>query len=96
MESVCARVSNVFGAPAFRDADSSETALELCQLEKQVSGQDFDYESANYTIEHILPQSPAQGWEAFNDRDLEQFVHRIGNETANLATKRVCPNPPIG
>lgn len=51
----------------------------LCQLEKQVSGQDFDYESANYTIEHILPQSPAQGWEAFDDRDLEQFVHRIGN-----------------
>ncbi len=51
----------------------------LCQLEKQVSGQDFDYESANYTIEHILPQSPAQGWEAFNNRDLEQFAHRIGN-----------------
>ncbi len=28
VESVCARVSNVFGARAFRDADGSETALE--------------------------------------------------------------------
>jgi hypothetical protein len=31
------------------------------------------------TIEHILPQSPQAGWEAFSDRDLEHFVYRLGN-----------------
>ncbi len=51
----------------------------LCKLERQAGGIDFDPESAAYTIEHVLPQSPDGGWEAFSDRDLETFVYRIGN-----------------
>ncbi len=51
----------------------------LCRLEKQISGQDFDAGSALYSIEHVLPQSPDQGWESFSNRDLESFVYRLGN-----------------
>jgi len=51
----------------------------LCKLEKQDGGIDFDADSPSYTIEHVLPQSPKDGWDAFNDRDLENFVYRLGN-----------------
>jgi len=51
----------------------------LCKLEKQAGGIDFDADSPSYTIEHVLPQSPEGGWEAFNDRDLEAFVYRLSN-----------------
>lgn len=51
----------------------------LCKLEKQAGGIDFEADSPTYTIEHVLPQSPEDGWEAFNDRDLETFVYRLGN-----------------
>lgn len=51
----------------------------LCKLEKQAGGIDFDADSPVYTIEHVLPQSPDVGWDAFNDRDLETFVYRLGN-----------------
>lgn len=51
----------------------------LCKLEKQASGNDFDPDSPAYTIEHVLPQSPEGGYEAFNDRDLDIFIHRLAN-----------------
>ena len=51
----------------------------LCRLERQAGGAEFDPESATYSIEHVLPQSPQSGWEAFSDRDLENFVYRLGN-----------------
>jgi len=51
----------------------------LCKLEKQAGGIDFDADSSAYTIEHVLPQSPKEGWDVFNDRDLETFVYRLGN-----------------
>jgi hypothetical protein len=53
----------------------------LCALEKQVSGQDFDFDSSSYTLEHVLPQNPVNGWEHFRDSDLENLVYRIGNMT---------------
>jgi len=51
----------------------------LCKLEKQASGQDVDFDSTSYTLEHLLPQNPGQGWDAFRDRDLEALTYRIGN-----------------
>lgn len=51
----------------------------LCRLEKQESGQDFDFDSSSYTIEHILPQSPDNGLENFHDRDLDALIYRLGN-----------------
>lgn len=51
----------------------------LCKLEHQAGGIEFDADSPRYTIEHVLPQSPEGGWDAFNDRDLETFVYRLAN-----------------
>lgn len=51
----------------------------LCRLEKQASGQDFDFDSPTHGIEHVLPQSPSKGWKEFQDRDLDTFVYRLGN-----------------
>jgi hypothetical protein len=51
----------------------------LCALEKQASGQDFDYDSSMYTLEHVLPQNPAENWEQFRDGDLEGLIYRLGN-----------------
>ena len=51
----------------------------LGKLERQFGGVEFDAESSAYTIEHVLPQSPNQGWEAFADRDLESSIFRLAN-----------------
>lgn len=51
----------------------------LCRLEKQAGGIDFDADSPSYTIEHVLPQSPEEGWDVFNDRDLDNFIYRLAN-----------------
>jgi hypothetical protein len=51
----------------------------LRKLERQDGGGDFDEDSPLYSIEHVLPQSPEEGWEAFSDLDLENFVYRLGN-----------------
>lgn len=59
----------------------------LCRLEGRVSGVEPDSDSRDCSIEHILPESPAAGWEAFPDRDLEQFLYRLGNMVL-LATSK--------
>ncbi len=51
----------------------------LCELERQHSGQDFDFESDTFNIEHILPQNPEAGWEQFTDDEAEALIYRIGN-----------------
>ena len=53
----------------------------LCALEKQASGNDHDADSDSFNIEHILPQNPDQGWDAFRDEDLELMAYRLGNMT---------------
>lgn len=53
----------------------------LCALEKQVSGNDIDADSDTFNIEHILPQNPGEGWQAFRDEDLELMAYRLGNMT---------------
>lgn len=58
----------------------------LFKLEKQVSGNDFDFDSTTYNLEHILPENPGPGWEHVSDREHEQLVYRIGNLTPMNAT----------
>lgn len=54
----------------------------LFSLEKHISNKDFDFESEKYSIEHIFPENPDEGWEEFTD---DQFTYRLGNFT--LLTK---------
>jgi len=53
----------------------------LCALEKQLSGQEYGPVSESLSVEHVLPQSPAEGWEAFTDEEVEAMVYRLGNMT---------------
>ena len=53
----------------------------LCALEKQVNGQDYDFESDSFNVEHVLPQNPASGWTAFNDEEADAMAYRLGNMT---------------
>jgi hypothetical protein len=72
----------------------------LFEIEKQRSGQAFDFESATYNLEHILPESPSEAWSYIEEIKQERLTYRLGNmtplETArnrevgnqNYATKR--------
>ena len=52
----------------------------LFRLERHVSeGAVFDFESARYDIEHVLPERPEEGWEQFDEQQREAFTYRLGN-----------------
>ena len=53
----------------------------LFRLERHVSGEDFDFESAQYDLEHVLPERPGEAWDQFDDRQRESFTYRLGNLT---------------
>nr|VFJ60140.1 MAG: Uncharacterized conserved protein, contains ParB-like and HNH nuclease domains [Candidatus Kentron sp. FW] len=54
----------------------------LFALEKQLSGQDFEFESATYDIEHILPENPSESWaSAIAESKQERMIYRLGNMT---------------
>lgn len=52
----------------------------LFKLERHVSGQDYDADSAAYTLEHVLPVNPAENtWAQFDERQAEEMTYRLGN-----------------
>lgn len=51
----------------------------LCRLEKQLSGQDYDFDSDSYNLEHVFPQNPQEGWETFSEEEAEAVTYRLGN-----------------
>ena len=53
----------------------------LFNIERHITGADYDYDSDVYSVEHILPENPGEGWEQFNDAEFEQSIYRIGNMT---------------
>ena len=53
----------------------------LCQLEKQSDGRDYDFDSDAFNLEHVLPEHPEKGWEAFTEEEIEAMVFRLGNLT---------------
>lgn len=60
----------------------------LFEIERQRSSQDFDFESATYNLEHILPENPAENWsELIEESKQDRLIYRIGNMTP-LETKR--------
>jgi hypothetical protein len=54
-------------------------------LEKQESGNDYDFESDAFNVEHVLPQNPESDWDVFSDEEVDAMVYRLGNMT--LLTK---------
>jgi hypothetical protein len=53
----------------------------LCALEKKLSGQDLSFTSDSFSVEHVLPQSPQAGWDAFSNDEAESLTYRLGNMT---------------
>lgn len=53
----------------------------LFEIERQRSGQDFDFESATYDLEHILPEHPSDGWSHIEEAKQERLIYRVGNMT---------------
>lgn len=53
----------------------------LCALEKQLTGTALDFDSDSFNLQHILPENPEKGWEAFSDDDVEALVYRLANLT---------------
>ena len=53
----------------------------LFKLEERVSGSSFEFESAKYDIEHVLPEHPDDDWGQFDEQQREVSTHRLGNMT---------------
>ena len=53
----------------------------LCAIEKQLSGSAYDYENNAFNLDHVLPENPELGWEAFSETEHEVLVFRLGNLT---------------
>ena len=53
----------------------------LFEIERQRSGRDFDFESATYSLEHILPEHPSPAWGYIEESKQERLIYRIGNMT---------------
>lgn len=64
----------------------------LFEIEKHVSHSALDPKSDKYTIEHILPVNPDDGWTSFSEDQAERCAYRIGNMTLLTAG----PNRDIG
>lgn len=53
----------------------------LFSLENHLTQQHYDMDSRKYTLEHILPENPENGWEDFLDATLDEAIYRLGNLT---------------
>lgn len=53
----------------------------LFEIERQRSGQVFDFESNVYNLEHILPEHPSQEWGYMDENQQERCIYRLGNMT---------------
>lgn len=57
----------------------------LCALEKHLSGQDLNFTSDVFNIEHVLPQNAPDGWGGFSNEEASNLVYRLGNMTLLLS-----------
>ncbi|MBF0520135.1 MAG: DUF262 domain-containing protein [Nitrospirae bacterium] len=53
----------------------------LFEIEKHVSGKDYDQDSDKYNVEHVLPKNTEDNWQEFTDEQMENYLYRIGNMT---------------
>ena len=54
----------------------------LVELENSLSGTQLQFEDANSTIEHVLPENASSNWEtAFPASDQDDYIYLLGNYT---------------
>jgi hypothetical protein len=79
-----------FGAKELRTTNSRNKKVVryiLFEIERQCFGHDFDFESATYNLEHILPEHPSEVWAYIEESKQDSLIYRIGNMTP-LETSR--------
>lgn len=75
---------SAFAEKRIRTTDSRNNRVArfiLCALEKHLSGQDHNFTSDAFNIEHVLPQIAPDGWGGFGNDDAEALTYRLGNMT---------------
>ena len=53
----------------------------LSRLEQQIHGVSVDPDGPEVSLEHICPERPEEGWDAFSDAELPFLAARLGNMT---------------
>lgn len=51
------------------------------KIENHISNTDNDFNDANFTIEHILPENYSQDWDQKFMQNANKFIYRLGNYT---------------
>lgn len=86
------RFKNDFSGKSINTKDSRSKKIVryiLCELEKKLSGNDHDFSSDTFNIEHVLPQNAPDDWEGFSYEESNSMVYRLGNMTLlQTATNR--------
>lgn len=75
---------NAFAAKGFSTGSSRNRRVVryiLFELERQVSGKDYDFESDRYNLEHVLPQNASDHWPEIPEAEQEELADRLGNMT---------------
>lgn len=53
----------------------------LAKIDAQMTSGSYAFPGSDITIEHILPESPGEGWAHFDDAEVASEVYRLGNMT---------------
>lgn len=53
----------------------------LFEIEQHRYGNDFEFESATYDLEHILPEKASEDWSHIDEAKQGRFVYRLANMT---------------
>ena len=65
----------------------------LFKLEERLSGSSYEFESAKYDLEHVLPENPGDDWPQFDEQQHNVSTYRLGNMTLlNSTTNRELGN----
>lgn len=73
-----------FAEKVIRTTDSRNNRVMrfiLCALERHISGNDHNFTSDAFNIEHILPQRAPDGWGGFSNEEMDGLLYRLGNMT---------------
>lgn len=90
---------NAFAVKVLRTTSSRNRQVAryiLSMIETQISHTHHDADNAAYSLEHVLPENPTDGWEYIDDEQIEEWVYRLGNLTLLEATlNRAVGNKPF-
>lgn len=78
------RFRPAFAEKSIRTSDTRNNKVVrfiLCALEKHLSGQENEFSSATFNVEHVLPQNVPDNWGCFSNEEQESLVFRVGNMT---------------